>query len=159
MPAASKTINGVIIVAHPDDDALFAGPYQIANPWISWQIVSVTYSAEHPRGRELLAWQSQLQCAKTHFLGLPDSRYDIRNGKSSFTPDDVIARLKPLKLSPQLILTHSPEGEYGHPHHKVVSEAVTKHYPKVKTLTFAHYSKSCYFSVEVPDYYERCIAA
>ncbi len=49
---------GLIIVAHPDDDALLAGAFQIAHPWIKWSVVSVIYDNE--RTLEIKAWQDRL---------------------------------------------------------------------------------------------------
>jgi len=66
--------------------------------------------------------------------------------------------LKRLDLSPTFILTHSVDGEYGHPHHKTVSAAARMHYNSTPIITFAHFSRTPSFTIEVPDYYDQCVA-
>src|SRR5262245_39796079 len=85
---------GAIIVAHPDDDALFAGPLQIELDWIDWTVVCATYSPDSKRGQEMIAWQGHLGVDKVHFLNFKDDGDDLLRHVSSFGEDDVICRLK-----------------------------------------------------------------
>lgn len=149
---------GVIIVAHPDDDAIFAGPYQLASRWIDWQVVCVTHQAGDERGRELVDWQARAG-GTVHFLGMADDPADLKRKVSGFSEDEVRLRLEALDFDPELVLTHDPGGEYGHPHHVTVSRAVLGMYPGVPKITFAHYLKTPDFKIEVPDFAKQAMEA
>lgn len=150
-------IRGVIVVAHPDDDALFAGPFQIAHSWITWRVICATYSHHDARARELAHWQSQLNCKDVHFLDLPDDPSDLGRNSSSFSEAELTARLQPLLDAPDVIVTHGLTGEYGHPHHITVNKVVRELCPSVPTVLFAHYAPVDSFTITVPDFYDRCV--
>ncbi len=129
---------GLIVVAHPDDDALFAGPFQIAHPWVRWTVVCATYQAGDPRAVELAGWQRSLGAEQVIHLGFVDDFNDFRTGVSSFTADDVAAALAAVDIQPDVVLTHNHIGEYGHCHHRVVHAAVKRVY-REGAYMFAHY--------------------
>lgn len=149
---------GLIVVAHPDDDVIFAGPYQLANPWMEWLVVCATHDADDERGREMVAWQTDIG-GRALFLGFPDDPRDYKRKASSFSPEELRERLDALELMPDLILTHDPAGEYGHPHHVTVSKAVLGMCPGIPKLTFAHFLKSQGFKVQVASFVKRAMAA
>ena len=146
----------IMIVAHPDDDALFGGPFQRAFAGYSWHVVSATYSADHPRGRELCRWQRMNGCEDVTFLDLPDDPDDYECGVSSFSPECVFTRLQRLDLSADLCVTHNPHGEYGHPHHVVVGKAVRRWAASraVPVLEFGFGLETVDFTIEVADFFD-----
>ena len=150
----------LMIIAHPDDDALFGGPFQRAHREMEWEIVCTTYHAAHQRGRELARWQALNGCRDLAFLDLPDDPGDYEGGVSSFTEADVLARLGPLDLRADLCLTHNGRGEYGHPHHVVVGAAARRWAMAagVLVLEFGFDLAEVDFYVEVPDFFEAAAA-
>jgi LmbE family N-acetylglucosaminyl deacetylase len=128
----------LLVVAHPDDDALFAGELQRRLGMFTWGVVCVTYQADSVRARELVSWQRALGTLpeNLHFLGLNDDPSDITSGHSSFSVDEVAARLRELSLSCRLVVTHDVDGEYGHPHHAVTHAAACMVFSDTPRLHF-----------------------
>lgn len=99
------------IVAHPDDEMLFAGT--LINEG-DWELVSLTGG---PR-----ASQFPGTC-----LGFPDEWRIIH-------PDEYRQwrhAVSELDLHPDLVVTHNRMGEYGHPHHMSVHWLAHELFPKV----------------------------
>lgn len=151
-------MNAAMIIAHPDDDALFGGPFQRAHRWMNWHVVCVTHDAADGRGRELIEWQAQNGCQRVDFLKFHDEPADLSNGTSSFGPDEVAVRLHQLELKTDLILTHNEVGEYGHPHHVAVGQAVRSLYAgSVPILEFGYSLTETDFQIVVPDFHELAL--
>lgn len=128
----------LLAVAHPDDDAIFAGELQRRLLGERWSVVCLTYTADSPRGRELHSWQSSLGTdpARIHFLAQPDHAADWPARRSSINAATAAAALRALDLSPTLIVTHNRRGEYGHPHHILVHELIAAAFPTTPRLCF-----------------------
>lgn len=142
---------GLIVVAHPDDDALFGGPFQLANNWIEWHVVCATYLEGDERGGELVEWQRRLGAKSVAFLGLSDC-WDGGSHDIGFTADDVLRLMRQqLSVKPDLVLTHNSRGEYGHPHHVAVGKAVRQLFGDRRIIEFAHGLDEYDFEVHVPD--------
>lgn len=142
---------GMIVVAHPDDDALFGGPFQLANNWIEWHVICATYEEQDERAAELVEWQRRMGAKSVAFLGLAD-HWDGGSHDMGFTADDVLRRLKQQpSIDPDLVLTHNALGEYGHPHHAAVGRAVRRLFATRKIIEFAHGLDEYDFEVHVPD--------
>jgi hypothetical protein len=76
------------------------------------------------------------------FLGFKDHGRDLGTNSLITWPEDKAVRaLQQATQEYDLILTHGAEGEYGHPHHRVVHKAV-------KDMTFV---KKIYFSNDSTD--------
>jgi LmbE family N-acetylglucosaminyl deacetylase len=151
-------MKAVLIIAHPDDDALFGGPFQRAHCWMQWYVICATYRAEDERGCELLEWQARNGCRQVDFLELEDAPADYASGTSSFGYEEVGRRLRELKLEADLILTHNGVGEYGHPHHIVIGQAVRALYSaRVPLLEFGHSLPEVDFQITVPDFHELAL--
>lgn len=131
--AARTPLSITLVTAHPDDELLWAGGLIALHPWHRWRIVCATGSAETPRGIELRAVAANLGAEAT-LLGLAD-RADC----------DLEPALAPLLgealAGSDLLLSHGPEGEYGHPHHRAVHRALAawrqRHAPAVPLWCFA----------------------
>lgn len=115
-------MKAICLVAHPDDCVIFAWPYIEAHCSFKWVIVYLTYTADHPRAKELSAfWNSKN--IDTRFLGFADDWQYVKDQKLGF--DSKQAQTAVINsLDCDLILTHGPTGEYGHPHHVFLHNAV-----------------------------------
>lgn len=130
----------LLVVAHPDDDAIFAGELQRHAGRHRFTVVFATHAANSPRAAEARAWQRSLGTdpARVRFLGFPDDPNDRRQARCSLADDDLAARLRALRLRPSLLVTHNALGEYGHPHHLLVHRVATQVYTNVPRLEFGH---------------------
>lgn len=131
-------VSCLLVVSHPDDDALFAGQLQSELRGATWTVVSVTFHREHERAAELLGWQASLGTApaNVHFLGQPDDPEDWRQRRSGIDQRQVEHGLVGLSLAPDLVVTHNERGEYGHPHHVLTHRAVVNVYREPPLLVF-----------------------
>ena len=130
----------LLVISHPDDDAIFAGALQQRLAAHAWSVVCLTAAPGTLRGGELLRWQSELGTPRErlHFLGAVDEPEDYRTGRSSIAPEAVTQGLRALALAPELVVSHNAHGEYGHPHHALVHAAVAQIYPETPRLEFGH---------------------
>jgi LmbE family N-acetylglucosaminyl deacetylase len=133
-------MNAIALVAHPDDCVIFASAYMDAHPEYKWTIVYLTCWRLHKRGREMARYWKR-RGVKTHFLGFKDHGRDLGlNGLYTWDKNDAIRALRRATIGYELILTHGEQGEYGHPHHRVVHES---------TKAFGH--KKVFFSIDNTD--------
>lgn len=112
----------LMIVAHPDDELLFGGTEIFNHDYV---VVCITCGASETRLRE---FKHLMKYTNDEYitLGYPDlvdgekSTWD--NEYNLITTDlNNIIKLKKWNK----IVTHNPEGEYGHIHHKMTSRIVT----------------------------------
>ena len=130
-PELFDAIKNIMVVAHPDDETLWGWRAFESN---SWLVVCVTDCGQ--------ARQLKFQQAVKGFgaigmcLGLPDIY------KRDFNPDErefLVRELTSLiqRDSVEKVVTHGPEGEYGHPIHKSISKVVSGLVPSSKLKYFA----------------------
>ncbi len=117
--------NGLIIIAHPDDETLFfSGLIQNKAPKYAWEIICVTDGNADGQGnrrhRQFKRACQSLGVTKTQWWGFPD-RFESRIPLSALTK-----KLQEFILTSHtdIVFTHNVLGEYGHPHHQDVSFAV-----------------------------------
>jgi LmbE family N-acetylglucosaminyl deacetylase len=114
------------VVAHPDDCVIFARPFIDKFSSWSWHIFYLTYELFHPRVREMHEyWYKQRNIPVTS-LGYVDTHLDMENNQLSFNESAASKEILGIVSNFDLVLTHNSDGDYGHIHHKFVSEAVTK---------------------------------
>jgi LmbE family N-acetylglucosaminyl deacetylase len=103
-----------MIVAHPDDETLWGGGYILRHPG-DWTVQCCSVPVTDPvRAVKFLAACKSLGAAgRVHPA---QDRYEVPLGG-----------LDGLDLDFDLIVTHGPAGEYGHPHHVQVSQYVRAH--------------------------------
>ena len=113
------------ITAHPDDETLFFGGTILSRPNEDWTVVCLTDGNADGRGDERMAELDEAcnllgvnQVFKAGFEDLYDENLDQRLLKKFFTS----------LPTPDIVYTHGPLGEYGHPHHIQTSFAVHKFY-------------------------------
>ncbi len=133
-----EQIDRIMITAHPDDETIFGGDHLAKNRYL---IVCVTAGNNPTRDKEL-----QHVARRYHdsfiTLGYPDKTLGVRNNWKSCYKNinqDLTKILHKKKF--KMIVTHNPDGEYGHIHHKMISKMVTKIASKsdMKLYYFNHY--------------------
>jgi LmbE family N-acetylglucosaminyl deacetylase len=118
----SPAANAAVIVAHPDDETLWAGGTILTHPGYNWYIAAMCRKNDPDRSQKFyLALQS---------YGAAGDMADLDDGPGQIplANEDVQHTLLQLlpALNYDLILTHAPGGEYTrHRRHEEVSQAVT----------------------------------
>lgn len=133
--------NKVMFVAHPDDDTIWGGAHLLDDDYL---VVCVTCGTNRVRIKEItnvLNYSND----KLIMLGYPDKvfgkRSDWKNEMKSIEKD--VKEILSYK-NWESVVTHNPDGEYGHDHHKMTSKIVTDVYGKKDNLYYfgKYYSKS-----------------
>lgn len=126
-----------MIVAHPDDESLWGG--DMLSREKGWLVVCLT-NGDVPSRARLFEKAMRVFGARSMILAFPD------RGMESFTDkeeDEMARRIAPLINQPGIckIVTHGPEGEYGHPAHKAVSAIVKRTITDPDRLHYFAFSK------------------
>lgn len=115
-------IEKLMIVAHPDDEMLWGGTELLKDDYL---VVCVTCGSDNRRVKE---FETVMNRTKDAFvmLGYPDKTNGERDNWDTVRDaiiEDIenIYKLKNWKE----VVTHNPEGEYGHIHHKMTNTIVT----------------------------------
>lgn len=112
-----------VIVAHPDDETLWAGGTILSHPSWQWFIVCLCRRSDKERERKF--------SETLHILGSKGIMGDMDDGPEQNPLDeneleDAILRLLP-SIHFDLIISHNPNGEYTrHLRHEEISKAVIK---------------------------------
>lgn len=133
---ATTTARKVMFVAHPDDETLWGGNGLYHEKYL---VVCMTCGVDERRVEE---FRSVMESYGDDFimLGYPDL---VKNKKSDWQDDwtninyDVQSILSLKKWDG--VVTHNPEGEYGHIHHKLTSNIVSSHSTKDNLFYFGRY--------------------
>jgi len=117
----SKSV--VIIVAHPDDETLWAGGTLLSNP--SWECFVVCLCRGSDRDRAPKFHTALNELGATGAMADLDDGPDQKPLKAGLIESEILKRLPSRKYD--LIITHSPRGEYTrHRRHEEVGKAVIK---------------------------------
>ncbi|MCM1179170.1 MAG: Ig-like domain-containing protein [Clostridium sp.] len=124
-----KDVDNLMIVAHPDDETLWGGGHLISDNYL---VVCLTNGDDEVRKRDFM---NCLKVSKDKgiILSYPDL-IDKKKGvgienRSTWEYEQLAIRkdidmlLKYKKWN--IVVTHNPNGEYGHQHHKYTSKHVT----------------------------------
>lgn len=103
-----------VIVAHPDDETLWAGGLILKNPHLEWTVVCCSIPRRDPER----AWLWHDACRR---LGV---RYTRLMPVQEAEPGQPLAEI-PVMRNYSSYITHGKAGEYGHLQHMHVHEAVT----------------------------------
>lgn len=132
-------VDHLMIVAHPDDETIWGGYHLQKGKYL---VVCLTNKQNETRRKE---FESTIK--QTNNIGLILDYPDKTNGKrdnwntcKKQIYEDICNIIN--KKDYKLVVTHNPDGEYGHIHHKMTSEMVTKAMKNKKNLYyFGHYYK------------------
>lgn len=129
-------INKLMIVAHPDDETLWGGGHLLEEDYL---VVCITCGRSRTRANEFEKVMKETNDAYI-MLGYKDAFFNMKskwvNIKENIEKDiQDILNLKDW----QVVVTHNPEGEYGHLHHILTSNIVTEVYHGDNLYYFGHY--------------------
>lgn len=129
-------IDKLMIIAHPDDDILWGGKELIENDYL---VVCITCGSDERRVREFESVMGETG-DKYVMLGYPDKTKGERDNWDSFY-DEIIEDIKNIYALKKwdTVLTHNPDGEYGHIHHKMTDEIVTDNVEHKNLYYFGKY--------------------
>jgi LmbE family N-acetylglucosaminyl deacetylase len=121
-----------VIVAHPDDETLWAGGTILENPSWNWYILTLCRASDTDRAPKFFK--------VLNFLGAKGKMGDLDDGPDQYPLYDKDVRECILQLLPDphydLIITHDPAGEYTrHLRHEETSRAVINLWCNNKNLT------------------------
>lgn len=136
-----------MIIAHPDDDLLWGGGNMIQEikelkeTGNNYFVVCLTNGSYDSRARDFDSAMNDIG-AKHVILRYPDlyRRHQVAwNPYTNYITQDIRRVMNYRNWSK--IVTHNPDGEYGHQHHKKTDELVTA----VSHENAEHYDKLYYF--------------
>jgi LmbE family N-acetylglucosaminyl deacetylase len=127
-----KERHAAVIVAHPDDETLWAGGTILLNPSWNWQIVSLCRNSDEERSYKFKKAMKILNS-----IGVMG---DLDDGPEQNPLDEKEVELAITDLIPSthfnLIITHSPSGEYTrHKRHEEIGKAVINLWHSGKIIT------------------------
>ena len=133
-----NNVDNLMIVAHPDDETLWGSEELINNRYL---VVCITCGTNKKREKEI---EQALKISKDRLIVLdkPDKvkgkRSDWKHYKKQI---ELELNYVMKKKNWNNIVTHNPEGEYGHIHHKMTNKLVTKVYNKNHNGTLKYFGK------------------
>lgn len=135
----SNKYNKLMIVAHPDDETIWGGANLIEDDYV---VVCVTCGVSNVRSEEFKKVM-EITNDKYIMLGYPDKINGVISNWE-YIYDSIESNLKSIidDGDYEKIVTHNPDGEYGHIHHKMISKMVTKNVDKEKLYYFGRYYKN-----------------
>ncbi len=116
-------IEHLMIIAHPDDETFWGGAHLLKEKYF---VVCLTNGTSNTRKQEFIKAVT-LTGSIPFILNYPDRQFGIRShwfGHEKRIQKDINVLLSYRDW--KQIVTHNPDGEYGHIHHKKTSKFVTR---------------------------------
>ena len=133
-----NSVESLMIVAHPDDETLWGSEELLKNKYL---VVCITCGTNKKREKEI---EAALKISKDRLIVL-DKPDKVRGKRSDWKhyKKQIEYELKYVikKKKWNTIVTHNPEGEYGHIHHKITNNIVTKIHNKEKIGKLKYFGK------------------
>lgn len=141
-------VDNLMIVAHPDDELLWGGAHLIKDNYL---VVCITCGTNQIRVNEFVRVMNETN-DKYIMLGYPDKTNGERdswdNHRANISKDlNEIINLKEWNI----IVTHNPDGEYGHQHHKMTSSITTS----IVTTDNLYYFGKYHSKKTITNYYDE----
>ena len=113
-----------MIVAHPDDEALWGGGILISE--LNWKVICVSCGYQEWRKDDFERAMNFLNITDYEIWDFPDN---LPDGVPAWTDEIILEisnRIKKILNEKKYdkIVTHGPDGEYGHNQHKAVHQIV-----------------------------------
>lgn len=141
----------IMIVAHPDDETLWGGMTLALDP--RWCVVCLTHASDKSRAKAFRRAMSQFNVSAEIF-DIPDRK------EHSPYPEDLdlltgIVYGLVTRENVTDVMTHGPDGEYGHPFHIAVCEAVTEFCPDDKRLWYFNFDQAVNHTLDDPTSWQK----
>lgn len=120
-------MKAMTMVAHPDDCIIFAYSFMHHYKHLDWTVCYLTYTENSPRGKEFADFWSRRNI-KTKFLGFNDNWEFVKRNELGFDSTSATTAVIENISDQNLILTHNSNGDYGHLHHKFISNVVSSNH-------------------------------
>lgn len=135
---ALRTCTHLMVVAHPDDETLWGG-VQLAEG-NNWGVICSTNGKNRARANAFVKAMKILGCCGI-MLDVADRR---EHPPTNDDLEELAAFIGPLINGPGVVqvVTHGPDGEYGHPMHIAISELVTRLMRNVDSLYYFNFSET-----------------
>lgn len=133
----------LMIVAHPDDEILWGGSHLLDDHYL---VVCITCGQNLKRVHEFKKVMS-ITSDDYIMLNYPDlvgkKKKGVKRKKSEWKKEKYKLEQELSKIIMakkwEVVVTHNPDGEYGHIHHQMTSKLVTKITPKDRLYYFTKY--------------------
>ena len=128
-----KNVNNLMIVAHPDDESLWGGAHLAKSDYL---VICVTCGEDEKRQKEFKKAIADFGNYEIS-LGYPDITDNSLDdwSKVYYKIEKDLNEIINYK-NWNMVVTHNPNGEINHPHHKMLSSMVTKNVDKNKLYYF-----------------------
>lgn len=119
----------LMIVAHPDDETIFAGNTLWRDN--GWKVISVTGGDNYIRKKEF-------DMVMDKIMNRVSEVWDFNDDLNEEFPEELSKRLASVIRNGKydIVATHNPDGEYGHIQHKSLFNIVSKIVPHNKLYVF-----------------------
>ena len=138
----------LMIVAHPDDETIWGGAHLLDGGYF---VLCITNGKNKRRADEFR--RAVEKSGNTSLiLDYPDKTNFVRNDWN-YSKEGIEADIQ-LVLSAKhwdFVVTHNPDGEYGHIHHKMTSEITTEVYNSTGASCPLYYFGKYYKAVKLPE--------
>lgn len=115
-------VQNLMIVAHPDDETIWGGAHLLDGNYL---VVCITCGVDATRLEE---FKKVMDATNNQYiyLGYPDKTNGERDDWST-SFDNITTDLEKIYALKDwnMVVTHNPDGEYGHIHHKMTSKIMT----------------------------------
>lgn len=147
-----KKYDSLMIVAHPDDETIW-GANHLKNG--NYLVICITNGDNETRSKEFYEVMNQVG-SQGIMLKYPDKtdgkKDDWKSSKEAITKDiQYIIKQNHWKK----IVTHNPDGEYGHPHHIMTNRIVTKSAKQNGYADQLYYFGKYIKKKQIPNYIEK----
>ena len=139
----------LMIVAHPDDEILWGGAHLIEDNYL---VVCITCGPVKERVNEFIKVMGETN-DKYIMLGYPDKTNGERDTWDDHRENIANDIKEILNLRDwETIVTHNPDGEYGHQHHIMTNRIVTS---VVEEKDKLYYFGRYHSKIKIPEYYSE----